>query len=176
MEDNVTKIRKFKCPLNAPQLFQPIASVYLDNLTYEEQLLGMCKKINEIITIVNSFEDIISEFPEEIANIESSLTALQLDMIRRDQLNLKASKLYTDQQVKIVSDKVDELQVNAGPIYDPTTGLVSPVQIVVMNVYEYTRDNGMTAEQYDMLQMTAQQYDIRQLTAIQYDQYAKQLL
>lgn len=176
MNDNTKIIHKFKCPINAPQLFQPIASVYLHNLTYEEQLLGMCKKINEIIEDVNQFGNIITNFPAEIENLTKLLNNLELDMIRRDQLNLKAAKLYTDQQIKGLAERVDALQVNAGPIYDPTTGLVSPVQVVVMNVYEYTRDNGMSAETYDMLELTAQQYDTHDLTAIQYDQYAKQLL
>lgn len=176
MATNLIHIRKFKCPLNAPQLFQPVASVYLSNLTYEEQLLGMCKKINEIIDLVNQFEEIIEEFPNLVEDITKSLNLLEQDMIRRDQLVLAASKVYTDQKIKVLADKVDELQVNAGPIYDPTTGLVSPVQVVMMNVYEYTRDDALTAEQYDMLQLTAAQYDNYGLTAIQYDQYAKKLL
>lgn len=180
-------IHKFKCPITAPQLFQPITTVFLDNLTYEEQLLGMFKKLNELIEQYNTLSELVQQFPEQIAELQESVTALTTylnneiqnllnEIYNGDEKTYKKSRNYTDLENQKIQKQIDNLIMQNDPVYDPTTGIVDPVQVVVMNIYESCRCGALTAGEYDSLELTAEGYDNHQLSAKQYDQHAKSLL
>ena len=61
-------------------------------------------------------------------------------------------------------------------MYDPTTGVLSPLQTVLDNLYGSTREDALTATEYDALDLTATAYDAYDLTAFDYDKYGKTLL
>ena len=43
-------------------------------------------------------------------------------------------------------------------VLDPTTGLQSSIQIVIDNIYDQTRTDGISASEFDALQLTAQAF------------------
>ena len=51
------------------RLFQGISTNYLDNMTYAEFLLGILKKMNEIIAVTNTQQEFIDEFNVIIKSI-----------------------------------------------------------------------------------------------------------
>ena len=61
-------------------------------------------------------------------------------------------------------------------VFDPTTGLKSPLQVVIDNLYNLGRTDALTATEYDALELTATDYDAYELTAYSYDQNGKTLL
>ena len=61
-------------------------------------------------------------------------------------------------------------------LYDPTTGILSPLQVVIDNIYGTSREDALTATEYDALQLTATAYDAYAVSAFDYDMYGKTLL
>lgn len=205
----MANIEQFTITSPPNTLFQGISTDYHDNLTYVEYLLGVLKKINEIIAQTNSNTQFIEDYDgriealerdfvlvrEEIerfeAQVESDFDALEeslinkinatLAEIRQELLGLIAvyraeSKAYTDTKIAQVEAEIDQILIGQITLRDPTTGLVSPLQTVIDNLYDTTREEAITATEYDALELTATAYDAYDLTAFNYDYYGKTIL
>ena len=61
-------------------------------------------------------------------------------------------------------------------MHDPFTGDYVFYQNVIYELYNLHRNNPITAQEYDDLQLTAETYDSKELTAFNYDDNAKTLL
>lgn len=163
MNDNQpqTKIKKLKhlrYPLTPYQLFSPVSTVFLDNLTYEEQLLGLYKlynefitKYNEIIPIIQELQEWVDKFPELQATIAAlqtqlinAINALNQAIITGDNNTLQSANDYTDEQIA---------KIPAGGQSGMTAGI--------------------TAARYDAMQLAATDYDDMNITAREYDMQAQ---
>lgn len=205
----MANIEKFTITSPPNTLFQGISTDYQDNLTYVEYLLGVLKKMNEIIVQVNSNTSFIEDYDgriealerdfalvrEEIErfeeqvntnfdNLEESLIQTinkQLASIRQELLGLISvyraeSKAYTDTRIQQVEKEIDQILIGQITVQDPTTGLVSPLQTVINNLYDTTREEALTATEYDNLELTATTFDAYEITAFNYDYYGKTIL
>ena len=174
--------------------FQPISVDPKDMMTDVEFLLGILKKLNEVIAQVN----IDSEQIGKIAEMETALNEMKQELydfetqINNDittrfnqivaELNgaiatiLNQANAYTDYKFQILLNEIEKIVVGQITVYDPTTGIVSPLQTVINNLYDSGRDDALTAEEYDELDLSATAYDAYDLTAIQYDTSGKTLL
>ena len=89
-------------------------------------------RLDEIAVIINkNKEDIValnSKIDNEINELNSSLTSL-IDQ------NYNILKTYIDYNDNILNEKIDNIQIGQINIYDPTTGLLSPLQQVINNMY-----------------------------------------
>lgn len=178
--------------------FEPISVDPKDMMTDVEFLLGILKKINELITQVNSntafiddYNGKIEEIEQEVAQLYSDMDAFKNDVnnnineqfanIRIELQSLIATALtqangYTDAKTAVLEEEIREITVGAITVYDPTTGALSPLQTVIDNLYNGSRDEALTATEYDELDLTATAYDEYELTAAEYDTKAKTLL
>lgn len=205
----MANIEQFTITSPPNTLFQGISTDYHDNLTYVEYLLGVLKKINEIIAQTNSNTQFIEDYDgriealerdfalvrEEIerfeAQVESDFDELETQLInainaklaeiRQELLGLIAvyraeSKAYTDTKIAQVEAEIDQILIGQITLRDPTTGLVSPLQTVIDNIYDTTREEALSASEYDALELTATTYDGDELTAFNYDYYGKTIL
>lgn len=190
-------------------LFQGISTNYHDNLTFVEYLLGVLKKMNEVIEQVNSNTSFIENYDGRITELETEITVLRKEIedfeakvetdfeeleesliatinsrlveIRTELLGLLAtyraeSKAYTDTKIAQVEQEIDQILIGQITLRDPTTGLISPLQTVVDNLYDTTREEALTASEYDALDLTATAYDGYNLSAFDYDYYGKTIL
>ena len=202
-------IEEFNITSPPNTLFSGISTNYQDNLTYVEYLLGVLKKLNEVIVQVNSntsfienydgrinaleaemvlirqeIADFETQVAENFANLETQLNNTinaRLTEIREELIGLIAvyraeSKAYTDSQIALVEEEINQILVGQITLRDPTTGLISPLQTVIDNIYDTTREDALTAGEYDGLELTATAYDAYDLTAFEYDYYGKKLL
>lgn len=205
----MANIEKFTITSPPNSLFQGISTNYHDNLTYVEYLLGVLKKMNEVIAQVNSNTSFIENYDGRInaleleiarlrteieefeADVTSNFTNLQNQLIqlintrlaevRSELLGLieiyrAESKAYTDTRIAQVEAEIQEILLGQITLRDPTTGLISPLQTVVDNLYDTSRENAITASEYDGLELTATAYDGYELTAFNFDYYGKQIL
>lgn len=179
------------------QLFQGITSNYLDNLTYSEFLLGILKKMNEVIEASNAQQEFIDKFEKEYEyllaqfellrsqfnsladEINESVTK-QLEDFQEsvnNQINLLQNYLiaYSDANDQYLQDQIDSIQVGAINVIDPTTGILSPIQTVINNIAG-SNSNSLTATEYDALDLTATSYDGEEITAYDYDFNGKAIL
>lgn len=178
--------------------FQPISVDPNDMMTDVEFLLGMLKKLNEVIAQTNKNSEFIDEYTGKIEEIEAEIAALRNEMDEfKDDVNqsialqfaeikvelqsmiataLVQANAYTDTVANRLEQEIEEVSIGQIQVFDPSTGLKSPLQVVIDNLYSLGRTDALTATEYDGLELTATEYDAYELTAFSYDQNGKTLL
>lgn len=178
--------------------FEPISVDMKDQMTDVEFLLGTCKKINEIILATNKNTEFIDEYSGKIEEIEAEIAALRQEMVdfKADINNtialefaqikvelqamiataLNQANAYTDAVAAQLRYEIEQISVGDITVYDPTTGILSPLQTALDNIYGSGRDDALTATEYDALLLSATAYDAYDISAFNYDKYGKTLL
>lgn len=190
-------IKKYRLP-HFETMFQPVTSVYENNITYIEFLTGILCRLNEIIDLVNTHQEFIENYSGLIEQIQAEIDQLQEDFynykidlnaeIDTRFVNIQTSlneqiagataymRAYTDAKAQELQQNIDNIALGDITVYDPSTGLVVPLQTAIDNLYDSGRENALTASEYDALDLTATAYDTYDLTAREYDQNGKTLL
>ena len=178
--------------------FEPISVDPKDMMTDVEYLLGILKKLNQMIAQLNSNTEFIEEYSGKIEELESEMQKLKEDMIafentineeitnRFNEIKIELQSMiataltqanaYTDAVASQLEAEIREISVGQITVYDPTTGILSPLQTVIDNIYGTSREDALTATEYDALDLTATAYDAYQMSAFDYDMYGKTLL
>ena len=179
------------------QLFQGISSNYLDNLTYAEFLLGILKKMNEVIAQTNANTEFVESFEKQFNILLTEFEALRDEFSNlSDTINAEVAEqleafetVVTNQIVEVknyliaysdagdqrLENEIQQIQLGQINVIDPTTGLTSPIQTVINNIAGASGDP-LTATEYDALELTATSYDGYELSAFDYDFNGKALL
>lgn len=187
------------CPKIPPiGFFDPITVDPKDMMTDVEFLLGVLKKLNEVIKQVNSNTEFINNYTGKIEEIEAAMAELRQEMTSfENEINasialqfaeikvelqsmiataLAQANAYTDSIAAQLEQEIQNISLGQISLFDPTTGIYSPLQIVIDNLYNASRENALTASEYDALDLSATAYDAYDLTAVEYDQNGKTLL
>ena len=191
--------------LHIPQctMIKGIPLAFDESLSWLEQICAILKKLNETIEQVNkntswieNYEDQYEKLQEEINLINEKLVIMQNDLdtkATKSELQTAISNLNTSLRELITSEynvlkeyvdtgfedlqyQIDHIDVGNISLYDPTTGLQSPIQVVIDNIYDQTRTEAITAGEFDALELSATEYDSKQITAFNFDRYGKTLL
>lgn len=145
------------------------------DLNFEEleQRINVVSEGLELLTLrVSSLEE-NSVTKEELASAISLLDGQLRTLINEEYSILKE---YVDTQDENLQYQIDHFDVDNITILDPTTGLQSSIQTVIDNIYDQTRTDGISAAEFDALQLTAQAFDEKEITAFNFDQHGKTLL
>lgn len=194
----MSKIDKLSIDMPPNSMFQPISTDYRNNLTYVEYLLGILKKLNEMIEQVNSNTEFINGYSGDIERLENEFNELvsenerfklnlqidinnQLSAFRREvtnQLNVQIAglKAYVDEQDNELKDYIDGIALGQIELYNPSTGMMDNLQNIINDMYDMDRTDAISATEYDALELTATAYEAYDLTASDYDFHAKSLL
>lgn len=189
-----------KIDITAPpnSLFQGISTNYQDNLTYAEFLLGVLKKLNETIVVVNSQQELIEGLPEQIQAMQAELAEFRAEW-NQYQIDLNASvaqqiadfetairgeiavqlaqiRAYIDVQDEALRNYIDNVALGQIYVYNPATGERDNLQDVINSLFDVSRENAITATEYDGLELTATYYDGLDISAYDYDTAGKTLL
>lgn len=178
--------------------FEPISVDPKDMMTDVEFLLGVLKKLNEVIAQTNKNTEFINNYSGKIEEIEAEVATLRTEMDAfKTEVNasitlqfaeikvelqsmiattLTEARAYTDAVASELQQEIQDISIGQISVFDPTTGIYSPLQIVIDNLYSSARTDALTASEYDTLELTATAYDAYELTASEYDQSAKSLL
>lgn len=178
--------------------FEPISVEPKDMMTDVEFLLGVLKKLNEVIAQTNKNTEFIDNYSGKIEEIEAEVNALRDEMTQFEtdvnnniamrfaelKLELQAmvataltqANAYTDAKASQLEAEIQEVSIGAISLFDPTTGIYSPLQVVIDNLYTLGRTDALTATEYDALDLTATAYDAYDITAYEYDNNGKSLL
>lgn len=191
--------------LHIPQctMIKGIPLAFDESLSWLEQICAILKKLNETIEQVNkntswieNYEDQYEKLQTEINLINEKLVNMQTDLnskATKSELQTAISNLNTDLRNLISSEytilkeyvdtgfedlqyQIDHIDIGNIMLYDPTTGLQSPIQVVVDNIYDQTRTEAITAGEFDALLLSATEFDSKQITAFNFDRYGKTLL
>jgi hypothetical protein len=178
--------------------FNPISVDPKDMMTSVEYLLGILKKLNETIKQVNDNTEFINNYAGKIEKLEAEIAGLRNELetfeadisvsIQAQFLQIKSelestvaafmtqANAYTDAVAAQLREEIRAISVGAITVYDPSTGILSPLQTVIDNLYGQSRDEALTATEYDALELTATNYDAEEITAFNYDRYGKTIL
>ena len=151
---------------------------YLHELTTASK--GMSEDIEEIRTELNTFED---DIKTEIQRINDILVEYDIKIERvKNELKVYVNdeianlRLYVDSEDELLNERIRQIEIGNINLYDPSTGLYSPIQTVINNLYDLGRSNALSASEYDALDLTVTAYDTHELTARDYDLNGKTLL
>ena len=138
------------------------------------------EQIKTIQQVLVRYEELINKNTEDIENLDSKIDdeIQELNSTLRELINSNYNilKNYIDGNVAILDEKINNIQIGQIQVYNPTNGLLQPLQDVLNDLYESGNINAITASEYDALELTATAYDAYQLTAREYDTNAKELL
>ena len=190
-------INKLNLDIPPNSMFQPVTSEFRNNLTFAEFLLGVLKKLNEVIAVTNANSEYIKEFDNkyqelltEFAELKTEFEGLKADILAEvsttleqfyqqveNEITLAVNylKSYSDANDAILNNRIDQITLGNIEIIDPTTGLLSPLQEVINNIAGVGADN-LTATEYDELETTATAYDALEISAFDYDYHGKSIL
>lgn len=145
---------------------------FIDN--YESQIDEIEHQIALINQKLNTIEEDIDnrfiEIDEYLRNEFNSLTNRVLELIDN---NYNILKNYIDGKYDDLEEQIKNISIDSIVLRDPTTGLMSNIQIVIDNVYNMANVNAITATEYDALELTATEYDEMEISAYDYDTKAK---
>lgn len=189
-----------KIDITAPpnSLFQGISTNYQDNVTYAEFLLGVLKKLNDMIGTVNEHSEFIDNYAGQIEEIQAELAEFRKEW-NQYQIDLNASitsqiesfkaevygeltaqltqlRSYVDVQDDALKDYIDNVALGQIYVYNPATGTREDLQTVINSLFDVSRENALTATEYDALELTATYYDGQDISAYDYDVAGKTLL
>lgn len=178
--------------------FDPISVDPKDMMTDVEYLLGILKKLNSMIAQLNSNTEFIEEYSGKIEQIENDISELKQEMVDfQNAVNtnitsrfaaietqlaseiattLISANAYTDAVASNLENEIQNIAIGQITIFDPTTGTYQDLQTVIDNIYNTSREEAITASEYDGLELTATTYDGYEITAFNYDRYGKTIL
>lgn len=179
---------------------------YWESLTYEEQILWLQKRLNDdIIPAINEMTEFIKNYDSSIDDLQEQIDVInryiagfdrkieeanqntidqletELSIVERQlrdliTTNFNILKEYVDEQDHILEEKINNISIDSIILRDPTTGLMSNIQVVVNNIYNANNINGIEAGEFDALELTAGEFDAKDLTAFDFDNKGKILL
>lgn len=172
------------------KIIEYINNIITDVTAIEDSINDVIKLVNDIKTYVDEYLEDITDVKEEIEVIENAINTLNTSVIaiNNELTELKdytdnlvsgsfdTLKTYVDNQDEELNEKIENIQIGAIEVYDPTTGVYEPLQITINNLYNLTNKDGITAGEFDALQLTASVFDGKDLTAYQFDSSSKTLL
>lgn len=178
--------------------FDPISVDPKDMMTDVEYLLGILKKLNEVIKQVNSNSEFIDQYSGKIEEIEAEIAKLRQEMVnfekatldqiaaQFDEIKIELQSLiatalgqanaYTDAVASNLENQISNIALGQIMVYDPVTGIQTDLQTALDDLYNTTRDEAITATEYDALELTATTYDGYEISAFNYDRYGKTIL
>ena len=179
-------------------LFEGITTNTQNNLTYAEFLLGILKKLDEMIITVNEHSEFIDKYSGEIeemqrelaefraeweafkidieASLSNQILAFKQEVYARLTAELTQMRSYIDVQDDALRAYIDQVAIGQIMIYNPVTGIKEDLQTVINSLYEESREDALTATEYDALDLSASAYEAYDLTASEYDTSGKTLL
>ena len=180
------------------RFFEPISVKPEDMMTDTEFLLGVLKKLNEVIVATNANSKFIDNYAGKIEEIEAQMTNLRQQMIDfkkevNDSIALQFAEIkvelqsmiatalnqanaYTDALGARLEAEIDAVSVGQIQVYDQSTGQLENLQTVIDNLFNMSRTDALKATEYDALDLTATAYDAYDITAYNYDNNGKSLL
>ena len=148
---------------------------FIDN--YESQIDEIERQIAEVYTILEEYDSRIDNKLEELENeLELKFNQLTNQVLELIDSNYNILKAYIDERDAYLENKIDHISIDSIELRDPTTGLISNIQVVINNLFNTFATNAITASEFDALELTATEFDAYQITAHEFDTQSKLIL
>lgn len=184
--------------INGNYVYNSIPLAFDESLSYLEELSAILKKLNEVITQVNSNTEFIDTYESEYDELKRQLDNLIIEVNERfeqieNRLEIEFRDLtnqvltliennyiilkdYIDAKYDELNYKIDHISIDNIVLRDPSTGLFSNIQIVVNNLFNTFNVDALTCSEFEALDLTATGFDTYQITAYEFDTQGKTIL
>lgn len=149
----------------------------------DEYLTGF----NELKEIVYRLVDDVSTISQDVAHnkqdiivlnqkINTDIENLRIELDNKISENYNILKDYIDYEDSLLNEKIENIEIGSIEVYNPTNGQLQPLQEVINSLYEISNKDGLTASEFDALDLTATNFDAYQITAYDFDSRGKVIL
>lgn len=140
---------------------------------YVDKYLVDIDDVKEEIKLINETIEVLQTAIEQNKN---DIQTVRLELINLINENYNLLKDYVDYNVEMLDDKITNIQIGAINVYNPTNGLLQPLQEVINSLYEISNKDGLSATEFDALDLTATEFDAYDITAYEFDSQGKTIL
>ena len=150
--------------------------------TFEAQIESQFEELKEGLEnyIFNEIHEALEQLIVELGQIRAELVELRNDLtseILKVNASIRAHdtilRTWVNARLQEFIDSIPDLTtVN---VWNPIKGRITSIQEAVNDLYTLARPNGLTAGEYDAMQLTAAQYDALDISTFDYDNYARDI-
>ena len=176
------------------ELIPALNELIVEFSQYDANFEEIYERLNNLQNQINEFNTELNSVKENITNLDQKINQNTIDIellnekINQDISNLREElyavinndydilKNYVDYNDNLLNEKIDNIQIGLINVYDPTTGQIQPLQTTINNLYQLTNKDGLTANEFDNLELTATSFDGYQITAYEFDSQGKIIL
>lgn len=150
----------------------------IENLVNElnEAFTELKNYVDEYLVDVDEIKAQIEVIQEQILGLNNKVESYNTNLTNLINNNFNILKAYIDDQIGAVNSRIDNLEIGAISVYNPVNGLLQPLQDVINDLYGVTNKDGLTATEFDGLDLTATEFDAYQITAYEFDSQGKVIL
>lgn len=184
--------------LSGQRIARTLPLAFDESLSYLEELSAILYKLNETIEQVNMNSQVAEEYEQYLKEIKNEVDLLENEFnefkdstnaLIDERFNVLTSQIYSyiqnqfdilnfnlNVRFNAMQKQIDDIIAGDITLHDPTTGLTSPIQVVIDNIYDMNRSNAITALEFDSIELTATEFDGIEITAFNFDTNGKDLL
>lgn len=129
-----------------------------------------------IVTLTNNVSKNTADITQLYNYINAQISGLNESLQALINGNYTQLKNYVDYVANDLQEQIDNINIGATIIYNPTTGSQDTVQNVINDLYGLTNKDGIEAGEFDTLELTVTQFESYDLTAYEFDSQSKVLL
>ena len=113
------------------------------------------------------------EIENGLTNDFNNLTNQVLALIDNNYIILKN---YIDGKYDELDYKIDHISIDSIQLRDPSTGLISNIQVVINNLFNTFNTDALTCTEFEALDLTCTAFEAYDITAYQFDTQGKTIL
>ena len=184
--------------INDNYVYNSIPLAFDESLSYLEELSAILKKLNEVIEEVNATTEFLEKYKDQYDEIQRMMEELIISINTRfedieSELETKFNDLtnqvlvlidnnynilknYIDEKYDELDYKIDHISIDSIQLRDPSTGLISNIQVVINNLFNTFNTDALTASEFDGLDLTCTAFETYQITAYEFDTQGKTIL
>lgn len=184
--------------INDNYVYNSIPLAFDESLSYLEELSAILKKLNEVIVEVNATSEFLEKYEDQYDEVKRMMEELIISINQRfveieDTLESKFNQLtnqilalidnnytilknYIDEKYEELDYKIEHISIDSIVLRDPTTGLISNIQVVINNLFNTFNTDALTASEFDGLELTCTGFENYQITAYEFDTQGKIIL
>ena len=153
---------------------QEYVDKYLEDMDeVKEQIVEILANLTvlnaQVQTNTEDITDLYQKLDLEIGNLKTYIDNLVYE-------NYNILKQYIDYNDEVLDNKITNIQIGEIQVYNPTNGLLQPLQQVLNDIAEQSNKDGLTATEFDELELTATAFDSYEITAHEFDSEGKIIL
>ena len=135
MEDDIKALDNYRLMC---KLYSYIKNIIGDVSTLTEKYSTLEEQFNELKDYVDTYLTDIDDVKQAIVlinkKIDSLFESVDSNSERIEEVNTNLTDLL-NLEVATLNQKIDNIQIGSIEVYDPTSGILSPLQTVINNLY-----------------------------------------